>query len=105
MNRKEFIKSIEKTYKRGVELVKQKNNDYTSKSPFDNFMFSSMVDVCIERGILVRMLDKISRISTLLDKAPDVQGESIEDSLIDLCNYSAILKAYLESKNERKTSN
>lgn len=44
------------------------------------------------------MLDKIGRISTLIkNNSPQVQ-ESIEDTLIDLINYSAILITYLKTK-------
>jgi hypothetical protein len=50
--------------------------------------------------MLVRMMDKMSRISTLLDKKAQVSDESIEDTLEDLANYAIIMKSYIKrSKN------
>lgn len=99
MNKKQFYESIEKTYKNNVEISRKKNTDYTgTDDPFKNFRGAEFVGVSIERGILVRIMDKISRTSALLDNKAMVKDESIDDTLADLCNYSAILKAYLESK-------
>jgi dUTP pyrophosphatase len=39
-----------------------------------------------EEGVLIRMKDKFARISN-----KDIPGESVDDTLIDLMNYSAIL--------------
>lgn len=103
MNNKEFIASIEKTYRDGVELIRKKNADYAVESnPFKNFEGSVFVGVPIEKGILIRILDKIVRVANLLDKKPDVLDESVEDSLLDAINYLSIFKAYLESKGKRK---
>jgi len=44
------------------------------------------------------MMDKVSRISTLLEKEAKVKDEAIEDTLEDLINYTAILKSYLKQK-------
>ena len=54
---------------------------------------SVQVGVTPERGLLVRISDKISRISNLLDKEAAVKDESISDSIDDAINYLAILKA------------
>lgn len=99
MNREEFIESIENTYSCGLELIKIKNMDYAnSDDPFRNFKNAEMVGVGIERAMLVRVADKLARVSNLLDKEASVTDESLEDTLIDMCNYLAILKAYRERK-------
>lgn len=98
MNRDTFIQSIENTYKKGVELIRIKNADYAnSENPFRNFESAYVVGVDIDRAILVRVLDKLSRISNLLKKEAEVKTESIDDTIIDCVNYLAILKAHLES--------
>jgi hypothetical protein len=56
-----------------------------------------VVGVPIARAILVRMTDKMSRISNLLDKENSVKDEKIEDSIYDLINYAAILRAWLKN--------
>jgi hypothetical protein len=93
---------LEKTFVTCLETAHRKNHDYgaSDKSPYNNFLNSTMVGVSVERGILVRMMDKISRISTLLEKEAQVSDESIQDTLMDLINYTAILKSYLNRKNE-----
>ncbi len=102
MTRDKFIKNLEETYQKGVELVKKKNHDYAKGTdPWANFRFAELVGVSVERAILVRMSDKIARISNVIDKDILVKNESIEDTLIDLINYTAILKAYLDDIKER----
>lgn len=99
MNRSEFFKSMENTYARGLEIVGRKNDDYAGEdNPFRNFMSAEIVGVSPDRAILVRVLDKLSRVSNLLGKQASVKDEAIEDTLIDAINYLAILKAYLEDK-------
>ena len=100
MNSTEYIKDIESTYKDCLEVVKKKSKDYaTDEDPFKNFRASVVVGVDPARAILVRITDKLTRISNLLDKEPDVVGESIIDSIEDNINYFAILKSYLKNNN------
>jgi hypothetical protein len=78
--------------------MRAKNQDYAGdKDPFKNFRYAEMVGVDVERAILVRMSDKLARISNCLDKEVQVKDETVNDTLSDLINYTAILKAYRES--------
>lgn len=98
MNTTEFLSSISKTYADGVKIIKKKNQDYAnSTDPFRNFRSATIVGIGIERAILLRVLDKLSRCANLIDKQPSVVDESLEDTLIDAINYLAILKAYREN--------
>ena len=97
MNNPEFIKSIEDSYAKGVEIIKKKNADYANETdPFKNFRSAEVAGIGVGRAIIVRVLDKISRIQNLLDREAAVKDEKIEDTLLDAINYLAILKAYLE---------
>ncbi len=50
-------------------------------------------------GLLVRMHDKMARLNHLIYEVKDTpQNESIEDSFIDLLNYSAIALMVLRGK-------
>lgn len=101
MNHEQFIASIEKTYRIGVALIKKKNPDYAKgDNPFSNFEFSNVVGVDVPHAILVRVCDKLARIENLLNKEPKVVEEKLEDTLLDCCNYLAILKAYLEDRRK-----
>jgi hypothetical protein len=79
-----------------------KNNDYggSNNDPFANFRNSTIAGVSVEKGILVRLMDKMSRISTLLDKEAMVKDETIADTIEDAINYLAIMKAYINLKNK-----
>ena len=100
MTKKEFIESIAYTYAKGIELIKRKNADYaTGENPFRNFEYADLAGVSVERAIMVRVMDKMARVSNLLDKNPEVIDEKLEDTLLDVINYLAILKAYLERNN------
>ena len=51
------------------KIVVLKNKDYAENdSPFKNFRMSEQVGVDPARAILVRISDKLSRISNLLDR-------------------------------------
>ena len=52
--------------------------------------------VSLEKGILVRMMDRLSRVSNILDTPGLDQGtdESVDDTLIDLINYAAIIRVH-----------
>jgi len=97
---KEFVESLDKM----KEIHAQKNHDYAGEEDsFKNFRMCENMGLCsVETGIMVRMSDKMSRIANLLEKENAVKDESITDTLIDLANYSIILKCYLEQKKELK---
>jgi len=99
-HRERFINSMMANTEKALALVQRKTQDYaTSYDPYKNFRMSESVGVSLERGILVRICDKISRISNLLDKkTSSVKDESIEDTLIDVMNYTNILLCYLQEK-------
>jgi hypothetical protein len=103
MNKEDFIEAFKATTDDMVETVIRKNHDYTSSDtdPFDNFNAVEALGICSsEIGILVRMTDKIKRIISLLQKGEGmVKDESIEDTMVDLANYSIILK--LRVRNRR----
>lgn len=100
MNQTQFVEAIRKTFDQGLTILKAKNNDYAEETdPWKNFRFAEIVGVGLERAILVRISDKLARISNILEKEAQVKDESIIDTLVDLSNYAAILKVYLENKH------
>lgn len=100
-----MVKDIKETFEKCLSVVIAKNKDYSGEvnvdnDPFKNMKGSSFVGVDVERGALVRMMDKMGRISSLLGQKANVKDEAIEDTLDDLINYAAILKSYLK-RNKR----
>jgi hypothetical protein len=97
MTTKDFLNDLDNTFKTCLDIAKKKNADYAdTDNPFKNFEMSSIVGIDPAHAILVRISEKLARIGGLLDRAAVVEEEKIEDTLIDLINYCAILKAYLK---------
>lgn len=72
-----------------------KNNDYGNS-------FDKSLDEFGITASLVRMEDKLNRLKTLTkNNEQKVKDESIQDTLLDLANYSAMTCLYLRNKINR----
>jgi len=105
MNREELLKHHDTVCTEAKRIIKQKNHDYAGKSgetPFANFERCEAMGVCsTEQGFLVRVVDKISRLSTFVDAGElKVDNESYEDAILDIINYMILFSGYLKDKNE-----
>ena len=97
-----LLHDMAETFQSCLLTAVAKNNDYggSNNDPFANFRNSTIAGVSVEKGILVRLMDKMSRVSTLLDKEAMVKDEAITDTIEDAINYLAIMKAYINLKNK-----
>lgn len=101
MNQEQYLKAMEMGFKKNLEITRAKNTDYAyGADAFANFRASEMIGLSVEEGILVRMTDKLMRVSNLIKRSPEVKDESISDTLSDLANYAMIMKVYIEHQNE-----
>lgn len=69
-----------------------KNHDYGNS-------FDQSLDKFGLIASIVRMNDKINRLETLASKRAEVKDESIEDTLLDLANYSIMTVMWLNKNN------
>ena len=101
LNRDQFVRGVERDMAKGLNLIRSKNADYGANSdPFRNFRMSEAVFVSVEKAILVRMQDKMSRLGTYCESGKlSVQNESVQDTILDLANYAYILAQYLKEKD------
>lgn len=54
-----------------------------------------------EAGIMVRLTDKMSRLSTFITTGEfKVKDEAVKDTVLDVINYVVILYAYIQSKKD-----
>jgi len=52
-----------------------------------------------EVGFLVRITDKMSRLSSFMESGKlEVANESFEDTIVDVINYMVLLHSYLKDK-------
>jgi len=104
MNRTALLKLHNDLATEARELMRRKNHDYSGgkniESPFLNFTrVESMGITSTEKGFLVRLIDKISRLSTFCEGGTfEVDEESLRDTVLDVINYSILLYAYSSSK-------
>lgn len=90
MNRPEQLAQVQKE---SYELFVKKNKDYG-----DSFATYGPI------GVIVRMGDKISRLTSLTKSGIQlVDNESVRDTLIDLHNYAA-MAVMLMDKNEKRSN-
>lgn len=102
MNQQMFLEEYATLINKCSEIVRSKNADYSKTADaFANFRLVEQLGIAdTPSGILVRMCDKMARVSNLIKQAGKVKDESIIDTLIDLANYSLILAVYLENKGD-----
>jgi|LULL01.1.fsa_nt_gb hypothetical protein len=105
MTREEFLKFHEDFTGKMRSICVRKNNDYAGAGGEDAFANFSRVEAMgiakTEQGFLTRMLDKMSRLSTFVESGELlVKDESVEDTLVDLANYSALLAGFIASKKK-----
>ena len=104
MTRSELLKLHEEICDEARKLMAKKNHDYAGGScedePFLNFeRVAAMGITSTERGFLVRMVDKMSRLSTFcIEGSLKVPDESFHDTILDLINYGILLHGYISSK-------
>lgn len=102
MNKEQYFKFAEETFNKCLELQKLKNQDYGGKDDnvFANFKAVKELGIKVEHGFLTRIMDKIKRIASFVNNGDLlIKDESVEDTLIDLINYSCLfLGSIKESK-------
>ena len=108
-------KNIEKIFNdEALKLINSKNEDYGHPNDFyANFRMVEYAGLPTWIGVHVRMLDKISRLNGFVRRfieTGDISSnhESIEDTLLDAINYSAITldtyRQYIEEKSHELKS-
>ncbi len=105
MTRESFFRFHKAFCEEALQLSQRKNADYAGadgQQPFANFQRVEAMGICsTEKGFLVRMVDKLSRLSSYSDSGKfEVTDEGVRDTLIDVVNYACLLAAYIESKND-----
>lgn len=110
MNTKELLEYHSELCNKGREIMAKKNHDYSGSSgetPFANFEASRVFGIDPRKGILLRILDKLMRVNTLIDSGTLlVEDENLENSCVDDINYLILIAAiFKELKDKQKTTN
>lgn len=108
MTSSEYLVFHKKFCDQMLAVTAKKNADYAGSGAdaFNNFRhIGNFVQVkgldIVAVGFLSRLSDKFSRIGSFIAKGElQVKDESVEDTLLDLANYSALFAGYLREQAE-----
>lgn len=105
MTRDELLKRHETLCNQGRDLMNLKNRDYAGnggQEPFANFTRCEAMGICsTEQGFLVRLTDKMSRLSSFVESGKlHVSDESFEDTCVDIINYMVLFHSYVSEKKD-----
>jgi len=103
MTREELLQYHAELCAQARDLMSLKNRDYAGNEgtePFANFTRVEAMGICkTEQGFLVRLTDKMSRLSSFIRSGKmNVKDESFNDTCVDIINYMVLLSAYLKDK-------
>ena len=91
-------KSFMKVFANGLIMYKRKNTDYGDSA-------YNTLKLCGETSGYSRITDKWMRLTSLmLNNKSEVDSESIEDTMLDMMNYSAIILSWASDGRPRLTS-
>jgi len=95
MNAQRFQELHARLTQKARDLCARKQKDYAGEEDiFSNLRLCADLGLCpADIGILVRMSDKLSRLGNLLKQPAAVEEETLEDTIVDLINYSILLWA------------
>jgi hypothetical protein len=83
---------------KALTLMKGKQADYGKEGDcLANFRLAENLGVDPRFGVLLRMMDKMSRLSTSVTKG--LANESRTDSILDIINYAVIFEALSREKD------
>ena len=107
MTRDELLQFHGELCKAARDLMSLKNRDYAGKDgvePFANFTRVEAMGICkTEQGFLVRLTDKMSRLSSFTESGTfAVSDEKLLDTILDMINYSVLFYCYMQQKQAQR---
>lgn len=102
MTIEEQHKSFDKIAAKMQAIMFKKGNDYAGdQDRLSNFKKVGLAtEVSPEQACLQMIATKVVRLSVLLKKEGEPDNESIEDSVIDMLNYSMLLHMLLDERKQ-----
>ena len=101
--------TLETQQKHFLEITEQmksimfaKGNDYANKDRLSNFKLAGNISgLTPELNCLSLIATKVARLGVLLNNDNKPNNESINDSLLDLANYTVLLTMLLKDKESK----
>lgn len=95
-----FIKDSQGILDRCVQLMSAKSHDYAeSKDAFLNFKTAAqLAGISPEQTLLTLLGMKLSRLTQLVGKSKQPKNEALEDTMIDVINYTLLLRGMIKER-------
>jgi hypothetical protein len=98
MTQEEQIKHFEVITTQMKETLFKKGNDYSNEDRLSNFKLAGAIcGLKAEQNCLSLIATKVARLGVLLNSDKEPNNESVQDSVLDLANYSILLSMILKS--------
>lgn len=99
MTQEEQVKHFEVITTQMKEILFKKGNDYANIDRLSNFKLAGGIcGLKAEQNCLSLIATKVARLGVLLNSDKDPNNESIQDSVLDLANYSVLLSMILKDR-------
>lgn len=90
---------------KALALLKKKNADYAGQGDvFGNLNACEALGVKSEIGMLIRMMDKVVRLSNVIGSGKNHVGDSVESECLDLINYAVLLLARVQFRTYKEVA-
>lgn len=94
MTTKTFDDTVKKISSEVAELVIKKQHDYGKGNILNSVVKPDL-------AVLVRLNDKLSRASNLIQKELDPKNETLQDTVNDIIGYGLVLRMVIDGTFER----
>jgi hypothetical protein len=99
MNKQHQEKHFEEFTSKMKDVIISKGNDYANEDRLSNFKLAGSISgLSPELNCLSLIATKVARLGVLLNSKQEPNNESIQDSILDLANYSVLLGMILEDR-------
>lgn len=109
LTKDQFITNLAENARIILETIKAKSINYNGQdnpNPFDTYEKSALDShITPTQAIHSRLCEKYRRLSSLLGGTPDLVGESVDETIRDLCAQALILLVRLQAEREFLKSN
>jgi len=99
MTKEEQVVHFDNMTTRMRDILTKKGNDYANVDRLSNFKLAGgITGLSPELNCLSLIATKVARLGVLLNSTEHPNNESIEDSVLDLANYSILLSMILNDR-------
>lgn len=86
------------------QVISKKGHDYANEDVLSNFKLAgSICGLSAEQNCLSLIATKVARLGVLLNSNKEPNNESVQDSVLDLANYTVLLSMILTDKVNETT--